>query len=144
MTTSFTVALIVLPILFVLCVCLIIVPFFFDWDGLQWFAFWAGILGLCGVLIGGLVGMYPYDMAYHSWRVHQGTVAQISSRLLSAGDNGGSNQKFVVTFRGSPQAYGVNDTRASLVKVGEHLRVTCIRTHQWGGGVDGYDCRWDQ
>lgn len=147
-TTGFTVAIIVLPIAWLLCLTVVIwtiVSFARNYgDELTGLGLTLGGIALIVITIGGLVGLYPYNMAYHSWHVKQGTVAHISSRLLSAGDGGGSDQKFVVQFAGSPQLYGVNDTRAATVKAGDHLRITCVRTHQWGGGVDGYDCRWDQ
>lgn len=144
MTTGFTVCIIMLPILFVIFLAMIGCVFFDIMDGLEWGLFCFGCLGVIGVVVGGLVGLYPYNMAYHSWHVKQGTVSHISSRLLSAGDGGGSDQKYVVQFAGNNQPYGVNDTRASLIHVGDHLKITCVKTHQWGGGVDGYDCRWDQ
>jgi hypothetical protein len=142
MTTSFLVAIIILPILLLASMGLILTVVA-DWDGFQWFTFTAGVMGAIGVVVGGLVGLYPYDMSYHSWQTKQGVVMKISSRLVAA-DQGGSSEKFVVVFRGNPQQFAINDTRAALVKPGQHLKLACIRRHQWGGGVDGYNCRWDQ
>lgn len=115
-----------------------------DRAGLAGFSI-GGFVVLALVVVGSLFALYPYSGEYHSWRVHEGTVAQIASRLVASGEKGGgTDQKFVVTFKGSSQEYGVVDTRAALVKPGDHLQITCIRRHQWGAGVDGYDCRWDQ
>jgi hypothetical protein len=107
---------------------------------------WTAVCWSIGWLAASAFALYPYKAEYHAWHVHAGTVAHISSRLLAtgSGDNTGTSQKFVVQFTGSQQQYGIDDTRAALVKPGDHLRLTCIRTHQWGAGVDGYDCRWDQ
>jgi hypothetical protein len=107
-------------------------------------------IGCCvwiiGWLIGAGFGLYPYQAQYHSWRAHAGIVDRISSRFVAtgSGNDAATDQKFVITFKGDPQQYGINDTRAALVHPGDHVRITCIRTHQWGAGVDGYDCRWDQ
>lgn len=85
--------------------------------------------------------MYPFSAEYHQWRQHTGTVSVISSRLLSAGDGKSTEQKFVVRFAGSAQEYGVNDTRAAAVKVGDQLTITCKRAWQFSG-TDGYDCNY--
>ena len=79
---------------------------------------------------------YPYHMEYHEIRNVQGTVTQVSNRFL-AGDNGGTNQKFVVTING--KQYGCNDTRCSLVHVGSWLQLGCQRVWEFGS-KDGYDC----
>ena len=115
----------------------------YDHEDSRWFIYGGAAVVIIASVIS-VFALYPYKAEYHSWRVHSGVVDKISSRLVSAGDKGGTDQKFVVVFRGSTQPYGVVDTRASLVKPGDPLRITCIRRHQWGGGVDGYDCRWDQ
>jgi hypothetical protein len=84
---------------------------------------------------------YPLKAEYHQWRQHSGTVSAISSRLLSSSTGKSTEQKFVVRFVGSNLEYGVNDTRAATVKVGDQLTVTCKRTWQYSG-TDGYDCNY--
>src|SRR3954471_22793531 len=93
------------------------------------------VLGVCAW------AYYPYHGEYHQWRTHSGTVADVSNRLISAGDKGGSNQKFVVRFEGSGQQYGCNDTRCASVKVGDDLTISCKRAWQYSG-TDGYDCNF--
>ena len=69
-------------------------------------------------------------------------VASISSRLIASDtQNGGSTQKFVLTFTGG-QALGCNDTRCSAVKVGDKVTLMCERTYQWNAPSPGWDCNW--
>lgn len=103
-------------------------------------AFFAGFVFL--VVLGfalSPLGFYPYSAQYHQWQHHGGTVTSVSDRLLKDGD--GMSQKFVVTFSGSSQQYGCNDTRCASVKVGDTLDLSCKRTWQYAG-TDGYDCNF--
>lgn len=85
-------------------------------------------------------GMYPWKAEYHQWRPVSGVVDTVDSRILPAGDSS-MEQKFVVRFKGSPQQYGVLDTRAAGVKPGDRLTVTCVRRWQWSG-THGFDCNF--
>lgn len=85
-------------------------------------------------------GMWPWKAEYHQWRPVAGTVASIDSRLL-AGQNSGTEQKYLVAFVGSDKQYGVLDTRAAGVHVGDQLKVECVRRWQWSG-THGYDCNY--
>lgn len=120
--------------------------------GILWFGIWdaydAGPLIVVGVVvivvaIGGYVwAMWPFAYDYHHWVDKKVRVAQVSSRLLSDGDNGIS-QKFVVRdVEGG--LYGIQDTRGALVKPGDVLKLRCKRAYQFGipRAADGWDCRW--
>lgn len=104
-------------------------------------------LGAAGCVVGALivagitgVAMWPWAGEYHSWRTTSGTVARIDSRLISAGENAGMNQRFVVTFTDNRQR-ACDDTRCSTVKIGDRLTLKCKRAYQWGS-TPGYDCNW--
>lgn len=85
-------------------------------------------------------GFWPLDSAYHQYRDVHGTVDQISSRFI--GDGKSTSQKFVVTLEGSSQPFGVNDTRAALLKHGDPVSLRCIRVWEYGSDNAGYDCKW--
>lgn len=99
---------------------------------------------LVACLFGGyIVGMYPDDFVHHHFTRYTGTVAQISSRFVASGsDGGGPDQKFVVAFVEAPtEQYGVIDTRAALVKPGQQLTIDCVK--QWQqAGTEGQDCQF--
>jgi hypothetical protein len=84
-------------------------------------------------------GMYPWEWQYHEWTPTGGVVATVDSRLV-AGDHS-TDQKFVVTFVGHTQQYGVTDTRASGIRPGDTLNITCVRQWQYSG-TDGLDCNF--
>jgi hypothetical protein len=86
-------------------------------------------------------GMYPWKAEYHEWRPVSGVVETVDSRLTAASGNGTMEDKFVVTFEGNPQQYGVLDTRAAGVKPGDRIEITCVRRWQWSGS-HGYDCNF--
>lgn len=103
-------------------------------------------------LVAGLIGTivaWPFSGQYHRYQPLGGTVASISSRLIASGtQNGGSTQKFVLTFAGgtsadgSRPALGCNDTRCSAVKVGDKVMLMCERSYQWNAPTQGWDCNW--
>ena len=93
---------------------------------------------VCG--IGIFIGMYPLSGEYHHWQTISGTVDSTNSRFLAKSK--GTDQKFVVTFEGSDQQYGCNDTRCATVRKGDQLSITCKRVNQWFG-TDGYDCNFE-
>lgn len=110
---------------------------------------WRGIVGgaSAGVFVGGLfVGIFfwanwPIQAQYHTYVPTTITVAQIGSRFLGDG-NGGTNQRYVfLDTNGVP--YAVDDTRASLVKVGEVVTLMCVREWQQNG-VPGFACNWGE
>ena len=114
-----------------------------DWDefdrGLGLFFGWLLIGISILVLIIGILGYYPYSAKYHKWQHVGGEVTSTNSRFLAR--SGGADQKFVVTFKGSPTQYGCNDTRCATVEVGDNLTITCKAVFQWFG-TDGWDCNF--
>jgi hypothetical protein len=109
------------------------------------FFLWCAIASAAGVVVAAVGlwwGMYPWKAEYHEWRPVSGVVETIDSRLVASGNGDGSMEdKFVVTFKGNPQEYGVLDTRAAAVKPGDTLTITCVRRWQWSGS-HGYDCNF--
>lgn len=100
-----------------------------------------GIGGALLAIVIYLFCMWPLKHDYHFWVPVQGKVEKISSRLVSAGDKGGSNQRFVVVIKGQP--YGVDDTRAALLSVGDTVNLKCKREFEWGSSANGWACRWN-
>jgi hypothetical protein len=84
-----------------------------------------------------LVGWNSEYMAYHSV---SGSVQQIASRQIA--DGHGMSQRYVVTIDGQP--YGIDDTRAALLKVGDHVSLDCTREFVWGSTNNGYACNWGE
>lgn len=113
-----------------------------DMDRPLWLFGWI-ISAVIAASIGALFwwGMYPWKADYHQWRAVTGTVDSIDSRLTTAGQSGGMEDKYVVTFQGNDQEYGVLDTRAAAVRRGDTLTITCVRRWQWTGS-HGYDCNF--
>lgn len=102
-------------------------------------------LVVLGLYTGGIIWAYwPLQAQYHQYRTVSGTVQTVANRLVSAGDKGGSNQKFVVTLIGGSQQYGIEDTRAALLKPGDRVDLRCIRKYDYGSNNAGYDCKWGQ
>lgn len=104
--------------------------------------FWGAVV--CGLLtlVVFLIASWPLKYDYHHWVDKRGKVTKIGSRFISAGDNGGTNQRFVFVLNG--QAYGVDDTRASLARVGDAVHIRCKKEHQFFQNYsdDGWACRW--
>lgn len=115
-----------------------------------WFVYWARIepgfafvgpvcflialiLAACPV-----VGYYPYDAQYHRWETVQGQVEKVSSRFL--GDGKSTTQRFVVRFADGRER-SCDDTRCSLVKVGDSLALSCKKHWQYAGQA-GWDCNY--
>lgn len=99
---------------------------------------WVAVVGAFAVLVVTAVSMYPWRSDYHRWQTKSGTVAQVSSRLLSADKS--VEQKFVVQFTDGGE-FGCSDTRCSLIKPGDRLSLSCKRTWQFSGR-DGWDCNY--
>jgi hypothetical protein len=108
-----------------------------------WIVSGIATVGLLVTVVITLFCTWPLDAAYHQYRDVTGTVQQVSSRLLSAGDKGGTNQKFVVVLRGDPgRPFGIDDTRAALLRRGDTVHLRCIRVYEYGSTNAGYDCKW--
>lgn len=81
---------------------------------------------------------YPWSAEYHQWVPKHGTVAEIGSRFVGADKS--TTQRFVVRLDDGGQ-YACDDTRCSLVKVGDLLSLSCKRHWQFAG-TDGWDCNY--
>lgn len=104
-----------------------------DWGFGRWFAWAIGGLILLGTTIGFGFGLYPYDMAYHSYRTVQGTVT--SNREVVLGSD------WVVTFAGSRTQYDCEETRCSDAQPGSHLAIRCVKNFQFSATAS-YDCKF--
>lgn len=102
-------------------------------------------VGVCAALIALVLGLgtaaafFPYQHDYHFWQQKSGAVERVSKRLVPTGDKGGMEEKYVVTLHGQP--YGVTDTRAALLKSGDHVVLNCKKSYQFMSR-SGWDCRW--
>jgi len=83
--------------------------------------------------------LFPYDLDYHRYVVVQGKVEQVASRQIS--DGKAMSQRYVVILNGRP--YGVDDTRAALLKAGDDVTLSCIKDYQWAA-ESGWVCNWGQ
>lgn len=87
-------------------------------------------------LIGfGLVGWNSDYLAYHPV---SGTVQQMASRQIADGKS--MSTRYVAVINGQP--YGIDDTRAALLKAGDHVDLNCTKEYQWGSTNNGYACNW--
>lgn len=132
----------------VLCILLLIVAVVFaaykrsnssqyDRDAFNMLLVFSSIaLLLAAVATAGL--MFPYNSEFHQWRHVSGTVDKVGSRVISTGESSIS-QRFVVVIDGQP--FGVDDTRASLLKPGDHVDLACKKEWQYAAD-SGWGCRW--
>lgn len=105
-------------------------------DGWAIVAVWAGIFFL-GFVIFSATGYYPYDKEHHAYYTVQGKVTDINKRLIA--DGKAMSERYVVSVDGQP--FGVDDTRASLVKVGGTITLGCKKEWVYAS-TDGWACRW--
>jgi hypothetical protein len=84
----------------------------------------------------------PFAYENHHWIDKEITVAEVSKRQVSDGDKG-FYEKFVVRTSAG-ELYGIDDTRAALVKPGAELKLRCKKAYQFGipRAAHGWDCRW--
>lgn len=100
------------------------------------------------LIIGGVtfVKMWPLRYEYHHYVSKQGVVDRIGNRIFTtgSGDTREVNQRYVITFRGDSQQYGIDDTRAASLAAGDRVGIKCKKEHQWfqDYGDDGFACRW--
>jgi hypothetical protein len=100
-----------------------------------------GTAGALATVVVWLWAMWPLKYDYHHWVEKSGRVEKISNRLVSGGE-GVVNQRFVVVLHGQP--YGIDDTRAALLHVGDPVHLRCKKEHQFFQpyAADGWACRW--
>lgn len=102
-------------------------------------------VGFCGVVVAVLWwwGMaFTLSGDYHAWNDKTGVVVEKNKRIVPAGDKG-IQERFVLRFADG-QLYGVDDTRASLIKRGQRVRLKCKKDYQWGvpRSSHGWACRY--
>jgi hypothetical protein len=88
-----------------------------------------------------LLFSWPLSYEYHHWIPVKGSVTQTNKRLNSCGD-GCVEQRFVAVINGQP--YGIDDTRASLLKPGDKVSLRCKKEYVYGTprGSHGWACNW--
>ena len=110
----------------------------------------AGWWWIGGSVISALVvlGLWWWAMAftlsgdYHAWNVKEGKVERVAKRLVAK--DKGMAERYVVTFNGQP--YGIDDTRAALVRAGDEVSLRCKKDFEWGvpREAHGWACRWNK
>ncbi len=89
-------------------------------------------------LIGLALGFYPYGSDYHKWKPVNGTVAKVESRLVNDGES--STERYVIEFTDGRER-ACDDTRCTLVNVGDTVHLSCKRHYQWAS-TPGWDCNF--
>lgn len=125
--------------LLVLLVCIVIA--LIGWrerDTVVGFGFGAGALV---VAVGLLLAFWPLKHDYHFWVPVDGKVERTGKRIVSSSDK--IQERFVVTINGQP--YGVDDTRASLLRPRDSVHLKCKKSYEWGtpSNAHGWVCRWN-
>lgn len=82
--------------------------------------------------------MVGYSSDYLAFKPVSGKVEQIASRQIA--DGKGMSQRFVFKING--QEYGVDDTRAALIKEGDAVNLNCTKQFVFGSTNNGYACNW--
>lgn len=136
MTGGFIAGIILGPLLFLVFGALAILfwrGFRKDYDGFT--AFLAVICAIIsvGAVVVTAVCMVPYDMAYHSYRTHAGTVTSNNEVQLG--------QDWVVTFAGSNVQYDCIETRCAQATPGTYLQLRCVKQSAWQA-TDAYLCKF--
>lgn len=90
------------------------------------------------IALGFIFSMWPFNSEFHQWREVHGTVQQISSRMIAQDKS--MSQRYVVVIDG--QAFGIDDTRASLLHTGDQVSLHCKREFQFQAD-SGWGCRWN-
>lgn len=105
----------------------------------------AVVLVVIAVVVGliTLAAMWPLKYEYHHYVSKRGVVETVAKRIVSSGDNGIS-ERYVVKLVGDPYPYGIDDTRASLIKPGVMVGIKCKKEHQFFQPYEqnGWACRW--
>ncbi len=95
---------------------------------------------LVGVVIT-IVAYWPLSADFHKYYPVTGTVQTVDSRLIGNGDSGVS-QRFVVVLKESGQPFAIDDTRATLLKPGDSVKLRCKREFEFNS-VPGWGCKWN-
>lgn len=137
---------VILAICLLLCLGAVVLGAFgvYERDRTGWAGVAGGILGAAVVLGCWWWGMaFTLSSDYHAWNVKEGKVDRVAKRLVSTGDKG-VGERYVVTIDGQP--YGIDDTRAALVRPGDTVSLRCKKDFQWGvpREAHGWVCRWNK
>lgn len=136
---TFILAMILLPIFVLACLGMIFASWLFTREepGLGWTGVVFFVLCLAGTLAGFGYGLYPYDMAYHSYRPITGVATEnVESRFI--GGDGGPTQNYLVSLPSGQ--YRCDDTRCARIKKGDHVKLSCIKNWVYAG-ADGEVCK---
>jgi hypothetical protein len=130
---------IILAIVLIVALGFLVAGLPYGWDGLVPTA-----TGVALALFGGgiwFASTWPFKYDYHHWVTKQGAVTQVSSRIISKDDE--VSQRFVVVLADGG-TYGVDDTRAALLKSGDQVRLKCKKEYEWGTAEasQGWGCKW--
>lgn len=94
-----------------------------------------------GLVIAGIIfvaSWFPFDMTYHHWYRVEGQVESIGMRNIRDGD--GMSQRYVFVIGGQP--WGVDDTRASVTKTGDFVKLKCKKEWVYQS-KSGWACNWN-
>ena len=84
-----------------------------------------------------VASMYPFSAEYHQIRTVHGAVQEVGHRQISDGNS--MSERYVLVIDGRP--FGVDDTRASVVKPGDVVTLGCTREFEYSS-EPGWACRW--
>lgn len=110
-----------------------------DGDRDAWGIFGVGFVAL--LIIAGIwtaATFPPFQTKYHQYRPVTGTVSAVGTRLL--GDDKSTTQAFVLSLDGKGD-YRCDDTRCSLIHVGDVVSLQCIGVFELHG-TSGYRCNY--
>lgn len=108
-----------------------------DEDGI---IFGVGASCMAIVLLVSTVFVYwPFSSQFHRYYKVDGEVQAIGSRQIA--DGKAMSTRYV--FRIGGEDYGVDDTRASLTKVGDMVHLKCKREWVYNS-ESGWACRWSK
>lgn len=101
-----------------------------------------GFTVACALVVGFLsqIGFMAvgYNGDYAAYKPVSGQVQDIASRQIANGST--MSTRYVFQINGQP--YGVDDTRAALVKKGDAVKLNCVKEFVWGSTNNGYACNW--
>lgn len=100
------------------------------------FCLLAGLLMLVLPLVG--LSLVGFNGDYMAYKPISGQVQDIASRQIA--DGKAMSTRYVLMIDGQP--YGVDDTRAALVKEGDTVNLNCTKEFVWGSTNNGYACNW--
>jgi len=110
-------------------------------DGFGWFLSAGGVaLFALPAVIAPLIGfsIVGWSSDYLTMKPVRGIVEDIASRQIASGK--AMETRYVAVIDGQP--YGIDDTRAALIKPGDTVSLNCTREFVYGSQDNGYACNW--